>query len=177
MMTAATKNNNATSNAVVLGTKTLKTVDKDITVVTTAPKRPDYVTFNYGDMLSMACKYVTKQRMLEMIMTFINNCLNNIDDSDRVIVTEQYGDDPDDDQQYRITKIRIPNVSDKIKDYIGNGVVLDYDNNVEYIGDYIDCYDADTYYISITCKTESDFSGYHGDTLYVDIQDYDVNMW
>ena len=174
-MTATTTT--ATSNAVVLGTKTLKTVDKDITVTTTATKRPDYVTFNYGDILSMACKYTTKQRMLEMIMTFINNCLNNIDDSDRVVVTEQYSSDPDDSQQYRVTQLRIPYVSYKIRDYIGNGIIVDYDNNLDYISDYIDCYDADSYSISITCKTENNFSGYHGDTLYICIQDYDYNMW
>ena len=171
MMTAATKNN----NAVVLGTKTLKTVDKDITVVTTAPKRPDYVTFNYSDMLSMACKYTTKQHMLEMIMTFINNCLNNIDDSDRVVVTEQYSDDPDDINQYRVTQLRIPEVSKKIKDYVGDGIILDYDNNIDYIVNYIDCYEAEAYYISITCKTDHDYDDYT--SLYICIQDYDYNMW
>ena len=151
------------------------TADKNTTVVTATPKRPDYVTFNYGDMLSMACKYTTKQRMLEMIMTFINNCLNNIDDSDRVVVIEQYSSDPDDNQQYRVTQLRRPYASDKIKDYIGGGIILDYDNNLDYICNYIDCYDADSYYISMTCKTDHDYDDYT--SLYICIQDYDVNMW
>ena len=151
------------------------TADKNITVVATTPKRPDYVTFNYGDMLSMACKYTTKQRMLEMIMTFMNNCLNNIDDSDRVIVTEQYSDDPDDIQQYRVTQIRIPEVSDKIKDYIGDGVILDSNNNLDYIINCIDCYDADSYSISITCKNDHDYNDYT--SLYICVHDWDSNMW
>ena len=151
------------------------TADKNTTVVTTTPKRPEYITFKYGDMLNIACKYVTKQHMLEMIMTFINNCLNNMNIEDRVVITEQYSDDPDDIQQYRVTQIRIPEVSDKIKNYIGDGVILDYDNNIDYISKYIDCYDDDSYSISIMCKDDHDYSDYT--SLYVYIQDYDINMW
>ena len=165
-------NNNATSNTIVLGTTKL---NDDITVTTTAPKKPEYVTFNYGDMLSIACKYVTKQRMIEILMTFINNCLNNMNIEDRVEITEQYSDDPDDINQYRVTHIRIPHISDKIKDYVCDGVVLDSNNNIEYIINCIDCYDADCYSISITCKNDHDYSDYT--SLYIDIQDWDCNMW
>ena len=144
---------------------------------TTATNRPEYVTFKYGDMLNIACKYVTKQRIIEILMTFINNCINNMNIEDHVVVTEQYSSDPDDSQQYRVTHIRIPHISKKIKDYVGDGIILDYDNSIDYIANYIDCYDADCYSISITCKTESDFSGYYGDTLYININDWDCNMW
>ena len=146
-----------------------------MTATTTTTNRPEYVTFNYGDMLNMACKYVTKQRMLEVIMTFINNCINNMNIEDRVVVTEQYSSDPDDNQQYRVTQIRIPDVSDKIRNYIGEGVVLDSNNNIDYIVNCIDCYDADCYSISITCKDECDY--YEYTSLYININDWDCNMW
>ena len=170
MMTLS--NATATSNTIVLGTNTL---NDEITVTKTAHKRPEYVTFNYGDMLSMACKYVTKQRILEIMMTFINNCINNMNIEDRVEITEQYSSDHDDINQYRVTQIRVPHVSDKIRDYVGDGIILDYNNNVDYIANCIDCYDVDCYSISITCKNDHDYSDYT--SLYIDIKDWDCNMW